>query len=648
MTGSFLFLLAALATPPQDDREVARWALSVGAKVQLPKATLGVFDEIPAGPVHVTGLDFLGTLIEPNDLARLAKMRTLKSLKLPAYMWNGGAGVEGESNDAFAHLASLTSLESLVLSIHFLTELSVKDAGMEALGSLHNLKELRLVQGLLTGKGLAKLTGLQRIDLTDSRITDEGLQSLAAMPNLQRIILRNTLVTDAGLAHLAKLRNVVELDLFGCKITDAGIDHLQQMRGMQQLNLLGANLTDKGLQKLRHMRDLRVLTLYRNPISNAGIKELSRLKRLRFVDLRYTRTTRSGIELLGKALPALSVQFVDTSGGSSTTGLVASAPKGKTLQALESWLNALGGTVTTDGARGLAVSFAGTPVSDAHMAALAAFTDIERLDISATEVSDLGLQALAALPRLSDLTLNGLRVSDQGLLPLAKVPLQRLAAAHTALTGRNLKPFAGLVDLNLSDSEIDEEGARQVAALPALARLDVSFTSLGDSAVAKIAEARTLRWLSLRTTAITAQVLVAVATLKQLESLDVSYTSLSDDALTRLAPLTALKDLRLVRTGVGKAALRTVSSFAGLQHLALSSTSVDGAMLSSLAPLHALQHLELEGTLVGDDAVETLRTMSGLKTINLLHTRLSPDAHSRLKTALPACEILWDARFTAK
>ncbi|MDX2023088.1 MAG: hypothetical protein SF187_22830 [Deltaproteobacteria bacterium] len=640
-----LALWAVIAAPAADDRDVAAWALSLGAQVSLreqPKP-LGAFDGLPAGPAHVVGLDFFGTGIKPADLARLAKLQSLKTLRLPAYMWNASAGVDREANATFGSLAALHALEVLDLSVHFLTELQVRDDDMEALGSLRNLKELRVVQGLLTGKGLAKLTGLQRVDFSDSRLTDEGAAALANMPNLERIILRNTLITDAGLAHLAKLRRVVELDLFGCKITDAGARHLAGMTRLERLNLLGANIGDEGLRSLMKLRRLRVLNLYRNPITNAGLAQLGRLPALRFLDVRYTRATHSGVQALQGGRPKLLIAHVDTGGGANMHAGVRARLAGKTFEALERWATTLGGHATKNGGV-ITLDLKGTAVFDEDISGLATFAEIETLNLTATEVSDLGLAKLAALPRLQDLTINGLRVSDGALVALKKLPLRRLHAAHTTLTGRNLAAFTRLQDINLADTALDDEGAKQLAALPLLSRLDVSYTTLGDAAVAKLTSLRGLRALNLRATAITPQVLVALATLTDLVSLDLSFIPLPDEALARLGPLTHLQELRLVRTGVGKAAMSAIAALTDLRTLSLSYTSVDDEMLRTLTSLKNLRDLDLESTRVSDTAVAALT--SPIAKLNLLQTKVTEKGYERLRQTLPQCEILWDARLT--
>jgi hypothetical protein len=49
---------------------------------------------------------------------------------------------------------------------------------------------------------MKELASLQRLDLRDTRITDQALVHLNQLTNLSALCLQGTLITDAGLAHL--------------------------------------------------------------------------------------------------------------------------------------------------------------------------------------------------------------------------------------------------------------------------------------------------------------------------------------------------------------------------------------------------------------------------------------------------------------
>ncbi len=74
---------------------------------------------------------------------------------------------------------------------------------------------------------LAELSELVWIDLTDTKVTDQGLLHLVGLTRLEQLRLDETQVTDAGLMHLAKLKRLSTLNLYRTQVTDEGVKKLQ-------------------------------------------------------------------------------------------------------------------------------------------------------------------------------------------------------------------------------------------------------------------------------------------------------------------------------------------------------------------------------------------------------------------------------------
>ncbi len=70
---------------------------------------------------------------------------------------------------------------------------------------------------------------LQSLDLSSTKITDEGLATLGEcdFPRLKEIALEHTSITDAGLMHLANFKNLEWVSTAGTKVTKDGIRHLK-------------------------------------------------------------------------------------------------------------------------------------------------------------------------------------------------------------------------------------------------------------------------------------------------------------------------------------------------------------------------------------------------------------------------------------
>ena len=276
----YCLLLGTICASAATDREVAEWAIRLGGRVTLSGARTPIHDlsQLPAGDVQITGLDLVGTLVDPKELTKVGALSGLRELYLPGPMWTPFSDSPLDGNEALKSLAGLKNLERLSFSLHFLPTYNVTDKGVAFLAGLTQLRELRLPQSRVVKPDLAPFVHLESLDLNDSAFTDDGMKTLDGLKDLKRLYLRNTAVSDDGLKHLSGLTRIEELDLYGVKVTDRGLESLQNLKAMRKLNLLGAEITDAGLDALTGMPHLRELNLYRSHITNAGLAKLAALQ----------------------------------------------------------------------------------------------------------------------------------------------------------------------------------------------------------------------------------------------------------------------------------------------------------------------------------------------------------------------------------
>ncbi len=82
---------------------------------------------------------------------------------------------------------------------------------------------------------------------------------------LRTIVLHHCDDGDAVLLHLAQhadqLGYVRTVDLSGSRVTDAGLESLQTLHGLERLNLSGTRVTAAGLKSLSWLRHLTWLGL---------------------------------------------------------------------------------------------------------------------------------------------------------------------------------------------------------------------------------------------------------------------------------------------------------------------------------------------------------------------------------------------------
>src|SRR5262245_11613559 len=84
----------------ETERSVAQWSIRRKGSVTLDGNPEPIRDlaMLPEGEIAVVGVDLIGTLVEPEQLIRLAGLRRLRELYLPGPMWNEGAGSKRDSN----------------------------------------------------------------------------------------------------------------------------------------------------------------------------------------------------------------------------------------------------------------------------------------------------------------------------------------------------------------------------------------------------------------------------------------------------------------------------------------------------------------------------------------------------------------------
>lgn len=123
----------------------------------------------------------------------------------------------------------------------------------------------------------------QSLDLTNGKVTSDGLGHVAQLINLQRLTLNNCFgVEDPGLVHVATLP-LQRLSLQSCyEITDSGLAHLATLSTLEQLNLNACfKVSDAGLLHLIGLSDLKDLDVCRcRGVTNAGLQRIRYIHQL--------------------------------------------------------------------------------------------------------------------------------------------------------------------------------------------------------------------------------------------------------------------------------------------------------------------------------------------------------------------------------
>jgi internalin A len=196
------------------------------------------------------------------DLKHLARFDHLRKLDVRGRGYTGAgfaalAGLPLEelvtswagTDDGLPAVAKLTSLRVLRLHAGKHT-----DAGMPALAALANLEELAVssnfeVKDVGTGKALAGMKKLRKLDVNNSRVGDGAMAAAAAHnPELRVLHLYGSAVTDAGYRHVGKMAKLEDLRC-SYDITDAGLAALAGLNRLKRLSAWNSSVTYDGVRR---------------------------------------------------------------------------------------------------------------------------------------------------------------------------------------------------------------------------------------------------------------------------------------------------------------------------------------------------------------------------------------------------------------
>ena len=235
-----LAAVAAVGQPASNDRIAAERVIRLGGAVILEGQRVPIhdLDDLPDTDFRIRTLDLVGVSMGAwglkDELSRLPPLPQLKELYINGRLWyNQPMSLVADTIGLFS---ASTDLEKLVLSKPVQTYIPLEDPVLDRLAKLPGLTELRLHQTKLPGAALAPFTKLRYLDLSHNRFFDDrGLAHIGRMNALNKLYLTGTSITDEGMRSLAALDELTDLSadqLHHFQIVFIGLVH----RDAQKLN----------------------------------------------------------------------------------------------------------------------------------------------------------------------------------------------------------------------------------------------------------------------------------------------------------------------------------------------------------------------------------------------------------------------------
>ena len=243
---------------------------------------------------------------------------------------------------------------------------------------------------------LLQFPHLTQLDLSLTRITDQGMQEIRSLPGIVDLNLYFAeYVTDEGLAAIKGWKRLKRLNVHGTKISDTTLEHIAGITTLEQLNIGSAMITDVGLERLTSMPNLKELTIGGNKLGDAGVQALRQMPGITYLDLNGRQGTDANIWAIS----------MSDRGFDAILSL-------KELRELRFGCTSLG--VGVEGNRFATVS--AVNVTTRWLEKMKSLAKLERLKLQGcNRVDDESLAVLATFPALRELDLKGTSVTEKGL-----------------------------------------------------------------------------------------------------------------------------------------------------------------------------------------------------------------------------------------
>lgn len=292
---------------------------------------------------------------------------------------------------------------------------------------------------------------LQVVWVDGTGLTDQQLDELTERaPGLLWLTALESRLTNEGLGSLADCQNLVNLTINSPQLTAGWVGDLPPLTALESIELSGIAWTRETITAISRCTSLESLALTRvtfpeqMPSADWSPPALS----LQTLQIAESTLTEAGLQLLGHSGNLHTLHFSDSRFPASGCRHLAR------LKHL------------TD------LSLYNCQVSSECVAELASCTSLTDVSVWDSTVNGDFLEALSTLPELSSLDLDGTRVQEEQLQYLADFPkLRSLDLTNTALTDKAvpyLVQCRSLNELLLSGSRITSDGLKQLKdSLPA-------------------------------------------------------------------------------------------------------------------------------------------------------------------------------------
>ncbi|MCA9039460.1 MAG: hypothetical protein KDA65_03835 [Planctomycetaceae bacterium] len=398
------------------------------------------------------------------------------------------------------------------------------DKGMGQLPHFVKIETLTIQaqeKGVITDAGiqsLGKLSQLKWLTLDGADLSNAGMQTFSSLPNLQSLQLNSPVdpdkITVQGWQQVAANRNIQHLSVSGMNFDAASIDTLAVLPGLKSLSLSDCRLTPDALAGLAKYYSLETIHLEQMTVTEEQLRTIASLPKLMRLSLQNCEFDTSILaELEGHPLlNSLSLKGIVVPDELFESLVTIPLLERVSLEECQISQNGYAALSRLPQCHYLGLN--GSNITDEELAFFAE-QSLWQLELGQTAITDAGMKHVASMKALSQLSVAGTTITDEGIKHLSKSePLrtmsvsadsypaalqvkpatitvsrwQRLDFSETRITDESLfilKKMLGTssLNLNLSNTQITNEGLKHLQGIPRLQSLDLRGTRITNEAI---------------------------------------------------------------------------------------------------------------------------------------------------------------------
>ena len=246
-------------------------------------------------------------------------------------------------------------------------------------------------------------------------IADWQMIELARMPRLQRLNLSHTRISDDGMLYLKNAPAIQDLNLYYAEqITDQGLSAIRNWKQLKRLNLRGTRISDGAMEIVSGLTQVEALDIANTPVTDNGLDHLITLTSLKELVLGHRRETGNEVELL-RLLPTLTYLDLGGAFGNERPDITQSAA-GRSGAMGEDLVSAI---AELKAVRVLRLGHSN--ISGEALRKLAALGQVERLGLEGcSRIDDNGARELVSWKSLKSVDLQETAVTGAGIAALRK------------------------------------------------------------------------------------------------------------------------------------------------------------------------------------------------------------------------------------